>query len=600
MWLRSFYYVLPTVLIVQFFTFGICVEDSWFGNNQQFFCRCTDNKCLPDGTCADGARCLSEWFGPSCQYQNLVAVYTAKIQPYNALKLTTDDSVCNFNPSTTQIEVTWNVSYSFTFIWLYFNTRINKENLTTALQINNRSMELGHILILSDTTAEVRDPRITTLKQIRFSGDIYYQLCSIYVNGVAGTWFGSNQQFLCRCTDNKCLPNGTCADGASCLSEWFGPSCQYQNLVAVYTAKIQPNNALKFTTDDSQCNVNPSTTQIEVTWNVSYSFTFVWLYFNTPVNIKNLTAALLINDRSIDLRHILTLSKTAVEIRNPSISTFNNIKLTVEIYSQLCSIYVNGGRNLALKQSTSQDSYYDETRTSFNAIDGNRDPDWYTGTCISSVQKYEFHYWTVQFDQQYLVNRYVLFSRSDFPFRKFSPCCLDRLQRFVLKGRDARGQTVFIYPENGTVSQLIYTVTSEHLPVFNVTVELTYDILNFCEFETYGDSICPPGKFGLECNKDCRCRNDEPCFTDTGTCSSGCAAGYTGMGCQTPCSSGTWGISCNKSCSSHCAGDKSCEPIKGTCNSGCVDGYNGDKCDQGNKITGSCTHIIFSKRSEIR
>ncbi|XP_059166877.1 receptor-type tyrosine-protein phosphatase T-like [Physella acuta] len=469
----------------------------------------------------------------------------------------------------------------------------------------------------------------------------------------ADLWFGSNQQFLCRCTDNNCLPDGTCADGASCLSEWFGPSCQYQNLATVYTVQTSPYNALLSVTDDSQCNVKSGNTNFEVTWNVSNPFTFLWLRFYPKENKTTQEVSIRINNGNVEPLQVFTISNTTIEIRSPNISMIRSINITN--LQDLCSLYVNGGRNIALKQTATQDSYFSGSQPS-NAVDGNRNPDWYGGSCIHSAGTYEYHYWTVRFDKEYLVNRYVLYSRynvlSNSPY---NACCLDRLQHFNLVSRDVSGQTVLTYTENGTLQQLTYTVASDKLKVSSVTVSQANNILNFCEFEAYGDWICPPGKFGLECNKDCRCRNDVPCFTDTGTCSSGCAAGYTGMGCLTPCSPGTWdvdcantcsincldmtscdsitgacvggcvagfktptcirgcdpgtwGINCSMSCSPHCGGDKSCDPVNGTCINGCDEGYTGVQCDLecarglwGKNCQNNCSrHCVHSSLCDIK
>ncbi|XP_059166709.1 multiple epidermal growth factor-like domains protein 10 [Physella acuta] len=79
------------------------------------------------------------------------------------------------------------------------------------------------------------------------------------------------------------------------------------------------------------------------------------------------------------------------------------------------------------------------------------------------------------------------------------------------------------------------------------------------------------GKFGLECNKDCRC------FTDTGTCSSGCAAGYTGMGCQKTCDEYHYGSQCKLNCSNNCM-DSKCNNTDGFCLQ-CDDNSQGFFCE---------------------
>ncbi|XP_059166718.1 uncharacterized protein LOC131948979 [Physella acuta] len=158
---------------------------------------------------------------------------------------------------------------------------------------------------------------------------------------VADTWFGSNQQFLCRCTDNKCLPDGTCADGASCLSEWFGPSCQYQNLVT--TATIQPNNALASVTDDTQCNVDPGNQYMQLTWNNLHFFSFLWMRFKTQISSEKLNIFFIINDAPVKNIQVFKINNVTVEVRSQNISMINSIKIYGDNFQDLCSLYVNGG-----------------------------------------------------------------------------------------------------------------------------------------------------------------------------------------------------------------------------------------------------------------
>lgn len=47
-------------------------------------------------------------------------------------------------------------------------------------------------------------------------------------------------------------------------------------------------------------------------------------------------------------------------------------------------------------------------------------------------------------------------------------------------------------------------------------------------------SVCPIGLFGAACNKICgNCRDVSQCHPITGTCVSGCVAGYEGNKCKT-------------------------------------------------------------------
>ena len=53
-------------------------------------------------------------------------------------------------------------------------------------------------------------------------------------------------------------------------------------------------------------------------------------------------------------------------------------------------------------------------------------------------------------------------------------------------------------------------------------------------FVHYVFSECAPGRFGLQCSKECHCDSSQDiCDKDTGFCQSGCAAGWTDLDCQT-------------------------------------------------------------------
>ena len=51
---------------------------------------------------------------------------------------------------------------------------------------------------------------------------------------------------------------------------------------------------------------------------------------------------------------------------------------------------------------------------------------------------------------------------------------------------------------------------------------------------------------------------------------------------HTECDPGTYGVNCSQNCSSFCAGPgKECEPVNGSCTHGCAEGYTGETCSDG-------------------
>ncbi|XP_059176844.1 receptor-type tyrosine-protein phosphatase epsilon-like [Physella acuta] len=249
-----------------------------------------------------------------------------------------------------------------------------------------------------------------------------------------------------------------------------------------------------------------------------------------------------------------------------------SLVLTGENVRDVCSIYVNGGRNVAVQQPAVQDSTYGISSNASNAVDGNRTSDWYQKSCIHTdkqISKGTPHYWTVNFSgEAYSVNRYVLYTK---------PCCPERISGFKLTSWNNKSDQVFTYTAPKTLA-LVHTVVSGSRDVARVNVTLDEEYLNFCEAEIYGVNICPKNKYGLDCTKECNCVNNEQCHVDTGTCPSGCAPGYTFEGCQTECSAGTWGDDCRNSCSVNCSNKDSCNHKNGTCDGGCVEGFKPPLC----------------------
>ncbi|XP_071118704.1 scavenger receptor class F member 1-like [Haliotis cracherodii] len=105
---------------------------------------------------------------------------------------------------------------------------------------------------------------------------------------------------------------------------------------------------------------------------------------------------------------------------------------------------------------------------------------------------------------------------------------------------------------------------------------------------------CPDGLFGAGCQSVCHCRTeDEVCKKLIGSCTSGCAAGWTGLSCQRTCPEGKYGQDCAQTCG-HCY-QKSCDPEYGECQKKCEEGYSGlyctDKCPNsryGRNCEGEC------------
>ncbi|GFO27355.1 multiple epidermal growth factor-like domains 10, partial [Plakobranchus ocellatus] len=244
-------------------------------------------------------------------------------------------------------------------------------------------------------------------------------------------------------------------------------------------------------------------------------------------------------------------------------------------------------RNVALNEAAKQSPYYLDWDAS-KAVDGNpgiegtptKDS---SRTTCSHTADYEGGVWSVTLSKAVEINRLVIYNRRD--------CCADRLVNFTLQAFPSSGTNpIYSYTDPGGPAQPVYIVVPSPPVGFSVK-SLQFDvskntdkknIMTLCEVYVFGDVVCPPGKFGRQCEHDCNCVNQtEACFVSTGGCPSGCAAGYMGENCSTKCSLGTYGKDCDRNCSVHCAGDENlCNYVSGTCDQGCNAGYLMPLCEK--------------------
>ncbi|XP_062599572.1 multiple epidermal growth factor-like domains protein 10 [Saccostrea cucullata] len=105
---------------------------------------------------------------------------------------------------------------------------------------------------------------------------------------------------------------------------------------------------------------------------------------------------------------------------------------------------------------------------------------------------------------------------------------------------------------------------------------------------------CNDGFFGPNCTTHCSefC-NNVTCDSSTGECLFGCAAGFTGLQCNTRCIGGNYGENCSSDCG-HCVRGKMCDHVSGLCEGGCAEGYKGQICKT------PCSHGEYGKNCSQR
>ncbi|XP_059168899.1 uncharacterized protein LOC131950690 [Physella acuta] len=381
-------------------------------------------------------------------------------------------------------------------------------------------------------------------------------------------WFGTNCQYKCRCNNNQpCDDSGRCTNG--CDPKWFGPSCQYENIAAKDTFSSPFKTS---TTCVGQAS------PVEVKWNREYIFTWMRLVFsykadnNISVTVKNRNDVL----TKCNNNTVVLINETTLDFHCKDVLYMKEIKIEMSSPSKLCSLYISGGRNVALRQKATQTGtlvgygYTSIDTRAENAVDGNTNPVLDGKSCTHTDTKHQPK-WNLTLDKIRPVYRYDIFNRK---------ANADRLMNFTLKSSNSKGE-VFSYQDPNNI-QPVYTIlhntTLRDINFVEISVVNLFKILTLCEVEIYGDSICDPGKFGRDCEYSCNCDvTSETCLVSTGGCLSGCKAGFYGEGCIATCPSGKYGKDCANYCDLRCY-DTQCDHVTGVCTNGCEAGYMPPTC----------------------
>ncbi|KAH9489055.1 hypothetical protein Btru_059356 [Bulinus truncatus] len=333
-------------------------------------------------------------------------------------------------------------------------------------------------------------------------------------------WFGSKCQFMCHCdSSGSCDVTGQCSTG--CLGGWFGHKCQYQDLTKFNGVTLTPLAKTTWLIDgnDVTCNDDPNLQSLEIKWTITMAFT--WLRFKVkdsaakqvfnlsvsnanmqPLNGKGLVTV--IDDTTLDYRFDISVPELRILITGTGLKS-------------LCSVFVSGGRNVALKQTATQTSNFENYGAQL-AVDGNTDNNFQSKTCTHTGTVVENLNWTLTLDSPKEVQSIYLYNRGD--------CCSYRLQKFKIDFIDEDNENVFsyqdvsdiksvydiVFPGKSTISKLRIFPTYKH-PQEN------YMVLTLCEVQLYGE--CVQGSWGLECNKLCPQDCSTFCHRDTGQCPSG-------------------------------------------------------------------------------
>uniref|UniRef100_A0A2C9L8D1 Fucolectin tachylectin-4 pentraxin-1 domain-containing protein n=1 Tax=Biomphalaria glabrata TaxID=6526 RepID=A0A2C9L8D1_BIOGL len=353
-------------------------------------------------------------------------------------------------------------------------------------------------------------------------------------------WFGTKCEFACHCYLGTCNSEGQCLDSSElCQDGWFGDLCQYKDVAHEATVDAQ------FVNDN-----NPSTcvdlNSVGIKLKVPLFFTFLAIVLNFNKQITIFKVNFILSDSGKapcqDMKN--TTSGETIVV------TCNNTQLVREVIidwtekRSICSIYVNGGRNLALKQKTRTSSIHRPDHAISRpqtAVDGSKSrSEKDNASCAMTSIQDPRPSWTLTFDEPYVIKLVVITNIKDHwkQMRGFKVDFFNEFQQNIFKYIDDPNSRI-------DTDELIIqvNVTDDLIKKINISIpskRRPEQALYICEFEAFGDCVFP--SFGLQCEDICNYHCKDLACHVTGECFS-CDEGFTGVYCEQDLSPSTSGPS---------------------------------------------------------
>ncbi|XP_059159647.1 uncharacterized protein LOC131943507 [Physella acuta] len=182
-------------------------------------------------------------------------------------------------------------------------------------------------------------------------------------------WFGQGDLFLCHCEAPHCGAGACQGDTAPCEQNWFGLRCQYRNLAGA--AYVLDSSLPSLTdNDDSTCHQQDRERSVTVKFREEQFITWIRIVVKDKIDHYTVQAFSGLTPRACTNMSVLQPTPTTLDLAC-NLGTVYVTKVTVSwrVHHVICSLYISGGRNLALKSRVSH-SPAANTTPSDAAVDG--------------------------------------------------------------------------------------------------------------------------------------------------------------------------------------------------------------------------------------
>ncbi|GFN80253.1 fucolectin-related protein [Plakobranchus ocellatus] len=308
-------------------------------------------------------------------------------------------------------------------------------------------------------------------------------------------WFGNKCQYKCHCERQRYCDATTGACPNKCETGWFGFACQYVSVT--FRTAGSKNLRSWWDRDYKTCQQVFAEDKVLIKLREVLPVTWLRIVGENAEHISKIQIS--INAQSVFCRKAKVNFKTVDFVCSDSGRTSEMI-LSNFGFTKVCEIYISKGRNVALKQVTTQSSTYrnwgseNAVNGIFGTVDGSDEVQ--SSECSRTNDgRWSNGFWRVSFPEPMNIIATDIYNRRN-PSRR--NCCGQSLIGFTLIVYDGSFKSLYSYADRRRHPLDIYHVPFDQShsssiikQAMNVKINkaMYSSSLNLCEVVIYGGSL---------------------------------------------------------------------------------------------------------------